>query len=136
MKPIILEFSDKTGNVLGCINAELNNTKIAKSLYKILPITHQVCYWGNSLWGQVCLSGYQDEIFSDACKVGDIAYWPDGKQIHIYYGKTPASKENQPEPPSLIINLGLLKERMDKFKKLLNSLPKRFSYITFIVNNN
>ncbi|MHA1242651.1 MAG: cyclophilin-like family protein [Promethearchaeota archaeon] len=34
------------------------------------------------------------------CEVGDIGYWPDGKGFCIFFGPTPASKNDKPKAAS------------------------------------
>jgi hypothetical protein len=51
-------------------------------------------------------------------KVGDIAYWPQGSSMCIFFGPTPISKDETPKPASEVNLIG----KMDCPKEVLKNI--------------
>jgi len=99
--------------------AELNNTKIAEEIYKVLPIEAEGNFWGSEIYFEIPVE-MANEKPTEELKVGDLAYWPEGNSFCIFYGKTPASINDNPRPASQVTIIGKIKgkvEELRKFKK-------------------
>ena len=97
--------------------AELNDTKIAKEIYKALPIEAEGNFWGDEIYFSIPIKMANENPTEDI-KVGDLAYWPEGNGFCIFYGKTPASINHEPKSASPVTIIGRIKERVEELKKL------------------
>lgn len=73
------------------LTAELNDSPTARAVAEALPVTAAVRRWGEEVYFDIGLS---HELADDAradMAVGEIAYWPTGTALCIFFGATPAS---------------------------------------------
>ena len=96
---------------------ELNETEIAKKIYQKLPIEAKGNFWGNEIYFEVSLK-MKNEKPTENLKVRDLAYWPEGDSLCIFYGKTPASENDTPKPASPVTIVGQIRGNIDELKKL------------------
>ena len=98
----------------GSFNGTLSESEIAKAIVGRLPIASTVMRWGDEIYFNVPVhpaprgGGVKMANTNPTCevKVGDIAYWPDGPSLCVFFGKTPASKTNEPRPASDVTIVG------------------------------
>lgn len=74
--------------------AELRNTKTASAIIKALPFEAMAHHWGEEIYFEVPLE-LELENGKEVLEIGDIAYWPPGKSMCIFFGPTPSSKGNE-----------------------------------------
>ena len=96
--------------------AELNDTKIAEEIYKVLPIEAEGNFWGNEIYFEIAVE-MPNENPTEELKVGDLAYWPKGNSFCIFYGKTPASTNDEPKPASPVTIIGRIKGKLEELRK-------------------
>ncbi len=87
---------------IGQIKAKLlieKNPKTCKSIWENLPFELNLSRWGEELYGEIPVSIDEENSQVD-CEVGDIGYWPNGKGFCIFFGPTPASKDDKPRAAS------------------------------------
>ncbi len=87
---------------IGQIKAKLlidKNPETCKSIWENLPFNLNLSRWGEELYGEIPVSIDMENSQVD-CEVGDIGYWPDGKGFCIFFGPTPASKDDKPKAAS------------------------------------
>lgn len=75
--------------------------KISKSL----PILSKVKTWGDEIYFDTGITAPVHDTTLDVA-VGDIAYWPAGKCLCIFFGPTPASSGDRPVPASEVVIVG------------------------------
>ncbi len=97
--------------------AELNDTRIAQEIYKILPIEAEGNFWGNEIYFEIPVE-MENENPTANLKVGDLAYWPAGNSFCIFYGRTPASTDEEPRPASPVTIIGKIKGDLKELKKI------------------
>jgi hypothetical protein len=89
-----MKIKIKTGDVE--LNAELNDSETAKKIYEKLPIKGKVQRWGNEIYFEIPLYvDLDEEIANEVVELGDLGFWPEGDCFCIFFGKTPASEENE-----------------------------------------
>ncbi len=71
--------------------AELNNTKTASAIVEVLPFESIAHRWGEEIYFEIPLK-LELENGKEVLEIGDIAYWPPGKSMCIFFGPTPSSK--------------------------------------------
>jgi uncharacterized protein len=71
-------------------------TPTIEALLSVLPFSSRAQTWGDEVYFE---APFHTDIEHDAraeMQVGDVAFWPDGDAIAIFYGPTPASKGISP----------------------------------------
>lgn len=97
--------------------ANLNDSKIAEEIYKVLPLEVEGDLWGNEIYFEIPVK-MLNENPTEELKVGDLAYWPEGHSFCIFYGPTPASTEHEPKSASPVTVIGKIKGKFEELKKL------------------
>lgn len=99
------------------VQAQLNSTRTAKALLAILPVEATVNTWGDEIYFDVPLQmGIEDGI--PVVEMGDVAYWPDGPSLCLFFGRTPASRGDEIRAASPVTVVG----RIAGNAKLLKSV--------------
>jgi hypothetical protein len=100
MLPVILI---KSGAIH--VQAELNSTTTARAILGMLPVKATANTWGDEIYFDVPLS-VQIEDGREVVQMGDVAYWPDGPSLCLFFGPTPASRGNEIRAASPVTVLG------------------------------
>ncbi len=87
------------------IKVQLNETKTAKELLEILPISSNVNTWGDEIYFSIPLKADIENGIEEV-DIGTVAFWPPGSALCIFFGKTPASQGNKPQAASPITVIG------------------------------
>ena len=87
------------------VQAELNDTRTAKALFRILPIKARANTWGDEIYFDVPLN-MEIEDGKQVVEIGDVAYWPDGPSLCLFFGLTPASRGDEIRAASPVTILG------------------------------
>ena len=97
------------------IKVQLNETKTAKELLEILPISSNVNRWGDEIYFSISLKADIENGIEEV-DIGTVAFWPPGSALCIFFGKTPVSQGDKPQAASPvtvignIINIEIIKE--------------------------
>ncbi|HHE41274.1 MAG TPA: hypothetical protein ENL12_01320 [Dehalococcoidia bacterium] len=75
------------------VHATLNDTRAAQTLWNSLPLQFRAQSWGDELYGRASVELEQEEP-REVVEAGDLAYWPPGHALCIFFGPTPASRTN------------------------------------------
>ena len=104
--PIVIEV----GNLK--LKAELTDSPTAKAILKALPMEADFQTWGDEYYFEIPVDMPLDDTSTLEVDVGDLAYWPEGKALAIFYGPTPKSPSNsdRPVPASEVTPVGKLKD--------------------------
>lgn len=100
--------------------AELGNTPTAKAIYDALPLDGAANRWGNEIYFVIPVRIDMEKNATDVVEMGDVAYWPEGSCFCIFFGKTPASKENEIRAASKVNVFGNIKGNAEAFKSVKN----------------
>jgi hypothetical protein len=73
---------------------ELNNAKTASAVAGALPFESIAHRWGEEIYFNIPLE-LELENGKEVLELGDIAYWPPGKSMCIFFGPTPSSKGSE-----------------------------------------
>ena len=95
---IIIIENEKIGQVKARLLRE-KNPETCKAIWDNLPFDLKLARWGEELYGEIPVTIYRENAQVD-CEVGDVGYWPDGKGFCIFFGPTPASKDEKPRAAS------------------------------------
>jgi len=87
------------------LEAEFFDNPTARKILESLPIQSKVKTWGDEIYFDIGVSAPAYEPTMDV-DVGDIAYWPTGRCLCIFFGPTPASSKDKPVPASEVVIVG------------------------------
>jgi hypothetical protein len=77
-----------------------SDSKTIRKLQEALPIDGKVMRWGDEIYFFVGFKASLERGARSAMKVGEIAYWPNGPALAIFFGPTPASEGEEPAAAS------------------------------------
>ncbi|MCK5707595.1 MAG: hypothetical protein KAI43_08070 [Candidatus Aureabacteria bacterium] len=101
-------------------NAKLNDCPCAKEIFNNLPIISTVSTWGDEIYFRTNLDISVGLPTTDV-NIGDIAFWPSGKCICIFFGKTPISTGSKPVPASNVFVIGKTDCLPEELRKISDS---------------
>jgi hypothetical protein len=106
----------------GVVEVRLHDNAIAKAITQRLPMSATVRRWGDEIYFDVPLK-LPNERPTRAVKVGDLAYWPDGPCLCIFFGKTPASTGREPRPASDVTIVGHTDVSPARLRSIVDGTP-------------
>ena len=80
------------------ISIELDDSRSPKTVQAILenlPIELGINRWGDELYTEKTQILAEEEDSTIQVNLLDVAYWPDGNALCLFYGPTPISKDGQ-----------------------------------------
>ena len=87
------------------IYGAVNDSDVAKSVVSVLPINSSFNTWGDEIYFpipiELDITDGQEVVLA-----GDIAYWPPGHALCIFYGQTPASRDGEIRAASEVYVIG------------------------------
>jgi len=99
---IILEKQIKISTkATGTIEATLTNEnpQTAERIWAALPIKGKANRWGDEIYFSIPVKADEENAKADV-EVGAVAYWPPGNALCIFFGRTPASRNEKPRAAS------------------------------------
>jgi hypothetical protein len=99
------------------LEAWLNETKTASKVFEALPITSTVNTWGDEIYFTTPVDAKPEDA-KELVSLGDIAYWPPGKAMCIFFGKTPISRGDEIRPASAVNIIGKVEGDLKLLKKV------------------
>ena len=78
---------------IGSVEAEMTgeNPKTAEAVWDALPIEGVAERWGDEVYFSTPIE-LGEENARERVEVGEVAYWPPGRAICIFFGSTPVSR--------------------------------------------
>jgi len=67
------------------------NQRTAEAILKALPFTSEANRWGDEIYFEIPVE-LSEEVSKVEVEKGDVAYWPPGRAMCIFFGPTPVSK--------------------------------------------
>jgi hypothetical protein len=107
------------------LSAELNESPTAKKLISLLPLEFSMSRWGDEYYGDCGIKTVVSQDARDVMEVGELAVWPTGNALCIFFGPTPASKGDEPRAVSPVNPVGRLLDSPDSLKRLGSSIHVR-----------
>ena len=75
--------------------ATLNDSSTADAIWNALPFEAQANTWGEEIYFGIPVHLDEADGASDVVDMGDLGYWPAGHAFCIFFGRTPASKDDE-----------------------------------------
>jgi len=83
--------------------ANLNASQTAELIWEHLPLSSTAELWGEEIYFYIKPKiGLETEYAREAVEVGDIAYWPSGPCMCLFFGPTPISRDGKITPASAV----------------------------------
>ena len=99
------------------IDAELIDSRTSGIIWDSLPFEGTVNTWGLEIYFSIPVTA-ELENGQEVVSAGDIAYWPAGKAFCIFFGPTPASRENEIRAASKVNVFGKLTGNPDILRQV------------------
>jgi hypothetical protein len=102
----------------------LNSSPLTEKLLRLLPYETMGETWGKEVYFPIDVSVENPAPVSEV-KVGDIAYWPDGPDICMFFGPTPKSTGEAPVVASPVTVIGTFEfgpEDFDRVERRRNGI--------------
>ena len=107
------------------LTAQLNDSSSAEALLKKLPLDLRMTRWGDEYYGDCGLSVAESPDARELMEVGELAIWPPGSALCIFFGPTPASAEDEPRATSKVNPIGRINSAAESLRKLGPSIQMR-----------
>jgi len=107
--------TDSTGPVEAEVTDE--NPVTAKAILEALPLRGRANTWGEEIYFTIPVEG-DVENPKIVVELGDLAFWPPGNALCIFFGRTPASKGDEIRPASEVNVFGRIIGDPKMFKRV------------------
>jgi len=104
------------------LHAELSDSAAGRVVTAALPLTVRMARWGDEYYGSVGLEIPEDGTSRELMEVGEIAFWPPGKALCVFFGRTPASTDERPRAASAVLPVGRVSADLDSLKGMGSSV--------------
>ena len=98
--------------------ATLNESDTAERIWDALPIESTVNTWGQEIYFSVPVQCDLSLEARDRMEIGEVAYWPTGSAFCIFFGRTPASKGDEPRAASPVNPIGRCEGDIKVFRQI------------------
>ncbi|MBO19446.1 MAG: hypothetical protein CL732_02770 [Chloroflexi bacterium] len=99
------------------VNAELNDTETADTVWDALPIQANGSTWGDEIYFKIPVyAGLEDG--QEVVELGDLGYWPPGQAFCLFFGLTPASQGDEIRPASAVTVIGKILDDTEPLKSV------------------
>ena len=105
------------------VNARLNDTDTAVKVAEVLPLNSRVNVWGDEIYFAIPVSA-ELENGQETVSLGDIAYWPEGTALCIFFGRTPISEGDEIRPISAVTVIGHIEGNRELMQGMLSRLKQ------------
>jgi len=88
------------------LTARLDDNETARQVAAILPITSEAGRWGEEIFFEIPLNCRLAPYARDLMQPGEIAFWPPGRALCVFWGRTPSSQEGEIRAASPVNPIG------------------------------
>lgn len=78
------------------LHARLDDTPTARQVWDALPVDASVSRWGGEVYFPIPVQAELEPGARDVLAVGEVAFWPAGQMLCLFFGPTPASIGDEP----------------------------------------
>ncbi|QOJ79517.1 hypothetical protein IG193_03390 [Infirmifilum lucidum] len=104
---------------IGAVEVELTgrNQRTVDAIIRATPFESRVNLWGEEIYFSTPVKVGQ-EVGSEVVDRGDVAYWPPGNAICLFFGPTPVSKPGEIRPASPVNVFGRIVGDLERLKRV------------------
>ena len=81
------------------LKIKIDSSQLADLVWERLPIEALINLWGDEIYFQTDLDN-QANLLQQSVEIGDVAFWPPGQAICLFFGETPMSTPDEIRPAS------------------------------------
>ncbi len=107
------------------LTGQLNDSASAQALLERLPLDLRMSRWGDEYYGDCAVSVEEAPDARDLMEIGELAIWPPGSALCIFFGPTPASTGDEPRAASNVNPIGHINSGLESLKELGPSIQVR-----------
>ena len=85
---------------------DTNSPNTVKEFVEKLPFTVDLNVWGDEIYSSKSPISQPEENAKSPVELNDVAYWPTGKAICLFYGPTPIGEPGEITPASPVNVIG------------------------------
>ncbi len=114
------------------IEIELDDSNSPNTIKKFvdnLPFTVGLNLWGEEIYTDESPIQEKEENAKPLVELNDVAYWPTGKAICLFFGPTPIGKKGEIKPYSPVNVIGKI---INPDKSILNKLNQNYKAKFFL----
>jgi hypothetical protein len=93
-------------------------TATVKAMISSLPFSSKAHTWGDEVYFEAPFHVVLEKDAREAMTVGDVAYWPDGNAVAVFFGKTPVSVNDEPRAYSPCNIVGKVSLGLESLRKV------------------
>jgi len=115
IKVVFSELDDES------VSVELDDSqspKTVKAILENLPIEVNINKWGQELYTDRTPIAAQEENAKSEISLLDVAFWPEGNALCLFYGSTPISKDSKILPASPVNVVGRITSQQNIIDKV------------------
>ena len=101
---------------------ELDDSPTALAFRDQLPASLRMSRWGDEYYGDCGLAVEEEPQARTLMEVGELAVWPPGSALCIFFGPTPASTADEPRAASKVNPIGRVTSPLEPLKELGSSI--------------
>jgi len=106
---------------------DTNSPKTVTAFLENLPMTLSMNLWGREIYTEESPISVALENGKSEVELFDVAFWPTGKAICLFFGPTPISKKNEIKPYSPVSVIGkIINSDKDVLSKLKDGMKISF----------
>jgi hypothetical protein len=106
-----------TAGTLTC-TAQMLPNRTARAIWNALPLSGSANRWGDEIYFEVPVDLAEEDGVEEV-RVGDVAYWPPGNAVCIFWGPTPASTGREPRAATPVNVFGHIERDASDFAKVV-----------------
>jgi len=114
---IIIEFPEINEKVSVELREE-SAPKTMRAILEKLPIEVVINRWGDELYTEPMPVRVGEENAKSLVNLMDVAYWPEGSALCLFFGPTPISKGNEIKPYSPVNVIGKIVSKENIVKRV------------------
>lgn len=107
---------------------EINSPKTVRSFIDNLPFTVKIHPWGEEIYIDESHIDMIEENSKPLVEINDVAYWPTGKAICLFFGPTPIGKQGEIKPYSPVNIIGKIINSKVVLSKIKESSEATFEF--------
>ncbi len=101
-----------------CVQLDSRASMTVKALLTALPLTAKARRWGQEVYFTIPVEA-EAEGAVETVEAGDVAYWPEGAALCVFWGPTPASRgANEIRPAGPVNPVGRVEGDPSVFDKV------------------
>ena len=102
--PVVVKITNSS-NILLELD-DVNSPKTVRDFIDKLPFTVDLNVWGEEIYTSKSPISQPEENSKSPVELNDVAYWPTGKAICLFYGPTPIGNPDEITPASPVNVIG------------------------------